>query len=134
MMSFYNKNKRMTVEFYSFLLVGVINTILTYMIYVISLYVVKYLVAYTLSFMAGILISYYLNATMVFKTKLTIYKFMGYLGNYALQYTLGLCFLYIGVSFLKLNPVLVPLMIVILLIPITFLLNKTVLQDKYELK
>ena len=57
----YTKN-----NFYKFLITGSLNTIFTYMIYLLLLIVIKYTYAYSISFVCGIVFSYIMNLKYVF--------------------------------------------------------------------
>ena len=55
LMKFINK------DFYRFVFTGILNTIFSYIVYLICLLIMEYNFAYTISYILGILFSYYLN-------------------------------------------------------------------------
>jgi len=124
LMKFINK------EFIRFLVVGLINTISTYLIYLLLLFALSYDISYTLSYLAGIVISYYLNSYYVFKEKISIKKFLKYPIVYVVQYVINLLGLYILVEYLNIPKEVVPLIVIILSIPITYLLSKLIIRTK----
>ena len=122
--------KIVRLEFNRFALVGFANTVLTYLIYVIGLLFFEYTVAYTMSFVIGILISYGLNASFTFKSAFSLSQAFRYSVIYIFQYLLGIVVLYGLVSLLNISTFLAPLFVVCVTLPITFLLLKLVFQDR----
>ena len=113
-------------NFYKFLITGSLNTILTYVIYLLLLIVIKYTYAYSISFVCGIVFSYIMNLKYVFsvsnsRKKIFIYPFI-----YLFQYILSLMLLIFIVEILRISQEIAPFIIVIVLIPITYFLNKTI--------
>lgn len=115
-------------ELSKFIIVGVINTLLTYIIYLISVYFTKYEIAYSISYLCGIIISYYLNTVFVFRTKISLAKFIKFPLVYVFQYFSGLFILSVAIEIFALYEMVAPVVVVILNVPITFLLTRTVLK------
>ncbi|HVF71508.1 MAG TPA: GtrA family protein [Chthoniobacterales bacterium] len=115
-------------ELIAFILVGGANTGLTYLLYLALLRIASYPLAYSASFVAGIFLSYYLNARFVFKAPLRIRQALQYPAVYVVQYLLGLGLLYLLVERIRLSPALAPLLIVVLTIPVTFVLSRYVIR------
>lgn len=121
--------KFINLEFNLFIIVGAINTVLTYFIYLFFLSVLAYSVAYTLSYVIGIFLSYYLNSRFVFKTKLSLKKAFHYPIVYIVQYFFGLFLLYFFVSFLKISELLAPALIILLTIPVTYFFSRFIITN-----
>lgn len=113
-----------------FLIAGGINTLVTYLIYLGLLNFVGYAVAFSISFVAGIFIAYGLNARFVFKAPISLRKLFQYPLIYAFQYAAGLLLLAILVDELGVDKRFAPLINVLLLTPITFMLNRWFLLKK----
>lgn len=77
-------------EFGRFLLAGCANTLVTYALYLAGLLVWPYVVAYTLAYAVGILLSYYLNARFVFRVQVRSDRALAFPLVYALQYLAGI--------------------------------------------
>ena len=77
-------------EFARFVLVGGANTVVTYGLYLLFLRLVSYPKAYTASYVADILISYYLNAQFVFKERLRLGRTLQFPMVYLVQYVTGI--------------------------------------------
>jgi putative flippase GtrA len=107
-------------EFVRFIVCGAVNTGVTFIIYVCLLWFVSYAVAYTISYAAGIFISYWLNAKFVFQEPLSISRALQYPLVYLVQYLLGLALLFLLVEIAHLSSVVAPLLVVILTLPVTF--------------
>src|SRR6516164_2760279 len=67
-----------TREFARFIFWGAIRTGLGFIIYVCLLWLYPYGLAYTISYAAGIIISYWLNAKFVFQERLSIGRALQY--------------------------------------------------------
>lgn len=117
-------------EFVAFLLSGAINTLLTYGLYLALLLVVRYPIAYSGSYVAGIFLSYYLNARFVFREPLRLSKALKYPAVYIVQYLVGLGLLYLFVSVLHMSKEIAPLPVVLLTVPFTFLLSRYIVRGR----
>lgn len=114
-------------QFGRFLISGGVNTLLTYLIYVGLVTVLPYPVAYTVTTILGIFLSYVLNALFVFRRKLRLMAALQYPVVYIVQYFLGLALLYLLVEKVHLSKFFAPLLIVAATTPITFLLSRLVI-------
>jgi putative flippase GtrA len=117
-------------EFGTFLLFGVINTLLTYGLYLLLLLAVSYPAAYSASYVVGIFLSYVLNARFVFREPLRLSKALQYPVVYIVQYFLGLGLLYLMVEVFHLSEVVAPLAVVLMTVPCTFVLSRYVIRGR----
>jgi len=81
--------KSLNNEFFRFLLVGVSNTLVSYVVFLLLLPFLPYLYAYTLSYCVGIVNSYFMNVFFVFKKQITLHSFLKFPLVYVIQYGLG---------------------------------------------
>ena len=58
-----------------FIILGVINTILTYFLYLILLFLLPYVLAYSITYLFGLTITYFLSSYWVFKKNIAILGF-----------------------------------------------------------
>lgn len=121
-------------EIYKFIFVGLLNTGLTYGVYIILLYVLPYSYSYNFSYILGIVFSFLLNNLFVFKTKVTLLKFIKYPIVYLTQFVLNWIFLFILVDRLAVDKRLAPLLVTLFSIPITFFLSRYILTDTKRVK
>lgn len=118
-------------EIIKFIIVGGINTLNYYIVYLILLKLIdlNYLVSHVSGFMVSFIISYYLNCHFVYKVKPTWRKFIQFpltqVVNMGMQ-TLLLC---IFVQWFHISSVIAPFAGLIITIPITFVLSKYILKD-----
>jgi putative flippase GtrA len=117
-------------EFAVFLFVGGLNTAVTYGIYLGLLLAVSYPIAYSGSYIAGIFISYCLNAWLVFREPLRLASALRYPIVYGVQYVAGLGLLYLAVEVLHLSKKLAPLGVVAVSVPLTFFLSRFVIRGR----
>jgi putative flippase GtrA len=114
-------------EFGRYLFFGGLNTALTYAIYLACLYLMAYRMAYTASFVSGILISYFFNAQFVFRKGLRVTKALQFALVYLAQYFVGLGLLFILVEVAHLNKLFAPVLLIALIVPTNFWLSRRVL-------
>ena len=120
--------KFMTRSFIRFLIVGIVNTLATYVLYLLFLMMVSYNIAYSFSYILGILFSYYLNSVFVFKKKVNIITFIKFPVVYIAQYLFNIVFINFFVLYLHLPESIAPLISIVLAIPITFGLSRMVFK------
>jgi putative flippase GtrA len=87
-----------TSEFIRFLITGLANTITTYVLYLVLLSWVPYLFAYSVGYVAGIVLSYFLNALFVFRIPATRSGLIKFPVVYVIQYLVGGLVLWICVE------------------------------------
>lgn len=112
--------------FFKFIISGGLNTATTYIVYILLLTFVNYKISYTISYITGIIFSYYLNKNFVFKAKNSIKSFLIYPLVYLFQYLLGFLLTWVWVEILKANPIYAPIIVVLLSMPVTFLLSRII--------
>jgi putative flippase GtrA len=117
-----------TPEFIRFIIVGGVNTLLSYVIYVSFLLFLPYPVAYTLAYIIAIFISYYLNTKFVFKRKARLSKALQFPLVYLAQYLVGFGSLYILVEILSVSEFIAPVLVVMITIPVTFILSRLIIK------
>lgn len=115
-------------EFARFLLVGATNTVFSYVLYLLLLALMPYLYAYSMSYAAGVVLSYVLNSRFVFRQSLSLAKFLQFPAVYVIQYALGATLLWLLVGQVSLSPELAMLAVVVLTIPVTFLVSRFILK------
>ncbi|MEK4529087.1 GtrA family protein [Paenibacillus sp. FSL H8-0104] len=122
--------KHLNKEFLKFLISGGINTLATYLMYLFLLLFYNYSLSYSVSYIAGIFLSYYLNSVFVFKEKISFRKFLKFPIVYLVQYIVNMLMLYVLVEYAQFNVQIVPLVAMIITVPITFILSKMIIKSK----
>jgi putative flippase GtrA len=117
-------------EFGRYLFFGGLKKVLTYIIYLAGLRLMNYRPAYTVSFILGILLSYLFNAQFVFKKKLRVAKALQFFVVYLAQYFVGLGLLFILVEIARVSKVLAPILLLFLIVPTNYGLNRCVFKGK----
>jgi putative flippase GtrA len=113
-------------ELVRFLVVGGINTLCGYVIYLVFNLFLAYKIAYTIAYVAGILISYSLNAKWVFKSGPSWKSFVVFPSVYLVQYLISILLLGYIVVGLGVPETLAFIPVVILTIPVTFGMSKVI--------
>lgn len=115
-----------------FLIGGGLNTALTYGIYLLLNLFTNYQASYVVAYTSGILFSYLFNSQVVFKLKKSWKGLLIYPSVYLFQYLIGAVLLHILVESFRIPKEIAPLLIIVALLPITYILSKTVLRASHE--
>ncbi|MGG4144514.1 GtrA family protein [Paenibacillus algorifonticola] len=111
-------------------LVGLLNTVVTYFLYLALLSIFNYSMAYSISYIAGIVISYVFNTLFVFKQPVSIKSFLKFPVVYIVQYLLNLLLIYLFVEQFHISDKLALIISIFFSFPITYVLSKYVLVKK----
>lgn len=122
------KISRQTIyEILRFGIVGVVATVLHYVIYWILQHWINVNVAYTIGYFLSFIANYFLSAQFTFREKTTTRNGIGFAGahlfNYIFQMVLLNIFLWLGVS-----KALAPLPVYCIAVPVNFILVRTVFK------
>lgn len=111
-----------------FLCGGAVNTALSYLLYLGLIQLLPYQFAYFVAYVVGIVLAYWLNARFVFRTPLSWRGLLAYPLVYAIQYLLAALLLELLVRVAGVRPAFGPLLVSVVLLPLTYLMNKVVLR------
>jgi putative flippase GtrA len=117
-------------EFARYVFFGCVNTVLTYLIYLVCLRFMTYRAAYTVTFVCGIFISYFFNTQFVFKKELRMMKALQFGFIYLMQYFVGLGLLSILVEVVHLSKLVAPVLLIFLIVPTNYWLNRRILKGR----
>lgn len=112
-----------------FLISGGFNSGVTYLLYLALSNIMHYQWAYLIAYVTGIVLAYVMNLRFVFKAKTSLKKAMSYPIIYIIQYLLGAGLMYLILSVIGLPNVIAPLLVIILLLPVSYWMNKKVLAN-----
>ncbi|MCS4991358.1 flippase GtxA [Staphylococcus aureus] len=118
-------------EILKFIIVGGINTLNYYVVYLLLLKLlhIEYMISHITGFIVAFVISYYLNCYFVYRVKPTWRKFISFPITQIVNVSLQTVLLYVFVSWLNLPAEIAPFAGLIITIPITFILSKWILKD-----
>jgi putative flippase GtrA len=114
--------KKIAGEFSGFLVVGAINTAVTYALFLVLARYTHYWTAYTIAFLLGIALSYVLNALVVFTARHSIGAMFKFSFVYVFQYLFGSLSLVAMVDGLGFAKPIAMLIVVAISVPMTFVL------------
>jgi len=106
---------------------GGVNTVATYLIYLAALFIFPYGIAYGISYVSGIVISYMLNSIFVFKQPMKLSIFLKYPAVYLIQFLLGIILLTFFIELSGMNEKVAPLVVILIMIPVTYVLSKKII-------
>ncbi|QNZ28379.1 GtrA family protein [Staphylococcus aureus] len=118
-------------EILKFIIVGGINTLNYYVVYLLLLKLlhIEYMISHITGFLVAFVISYYLNCYFVYRVKPTWRKFISFPITQIVNVSLQTVLLYVFVSWLNLPAEIAPFAVLVITIPITFVLSKWILKD-----
>ncbi|WHS45063.1 flippase GtxA [Staphylococcus aureus] len=118
-------------EILKFIIVGGINTLNYYVVYLLLLKLlhIEYMISHITGFLVAFVISYYLNCYFVYRVKPTWRKFISFPITQIVNVSLQTVLLYVFVSWLNLPAEIAPFSGLVITIPITFVLSKWILKD-----
>lgn len=113
-------------------MVGVINTLTYYSIYLVlhNLFSMPYLVAHLLGFLISLNVSFFLNCYVTYRIKPTLKKYLYFPLTQVVNMSVSTILIFIFVEFLNLNSNIAPFAAVLFTVPITFLVSSKILKDK----
>jgi putative flippase GtrA len=114
-------------SFLVFVLVGVLNTCVTYLIYILLLGFLRYQIAYSVTYVIGVYFSYYLNSTFVFRVKPSLRTAVKYPLVYVAQYLIGVALLTALVRHVGVPASVAAFVVIIVSVPLTFIFARIVL-------
>ena len=120
--------KKLIKQFISFGLVGVLNTVISLIIYYVLIYFgCNYILANFFGFVGGVLNSYFWNSRYVFKEKKENNNkkaFVKVTISYGISFGISTILMYVMVDMLGISKYLAPLIRLVVTVPINFVLNK----------
>ncbi|SDJ76862.1 GtrA family protein [Sediminibacillus albus] len=122
--------KRLNNEFIRFVIVGGVNTVNYYLVYLLcyNIFNWHYLVSHIIGFMISLIISFFLNVYFTYKVKPTISKFLQFPLTQLVNMSVSSGFVYMFVDVLHWNGNVAPIAAVFLTVPITFLVTSKILK------
>ncbi len=113
-----------------YIVAGALNTGATYAFFYALLRVLPYATAYTIAFVAGIGLSYVLNARFVFATPIRLASALAWPLIYLVQYLIGIAVLALLVERFSVVPAVAAVLAIVVTVPLTFVLSRHVLAAR----
>ena len=118
--------------FIRFITLGVINTTLTYFLYLIFLFLLPYVWAFSITYLFGLVFNYFLSSYWVFKKKIALKSGINFLFFHLTTYLVNIIALWIFVDLIGLSEKIAPLIAIALLTPIFYLISKQIFLRKIK--
>lgn len=115
-------------QFFRFIILGIINTIITYGIYLFCLNYMSYLWSFSLSYICGLLFISFMNLKYVFFKNISFTNIIKNILSYIFQYFISSAMLFIAVNLLSLDKKIALFIVIIVIAPLTFLINRYLLS------
>lgn len=122
--------KRLNKEFNRFVVVGVINTLTYYSIYLLlhKGAGLPYLLAHVLGFLISLNVSFFLNSYVTYKVKPTLKKYLYFPLTQVVNMSVSTVLIYVFVEFMHLSSNIAPFAAVLFTVPITFLVSSRIMK------
>ena len=109
-------------RFARFLAVGATNTVVSYAVYLVLLRVIDYRVAYTLAYLVGLALGYWMQARWVFRAPFGTRSAVAYVATYISMYLASVLMLWVAVDLLGVPKPFAMLVALCVTVPTSFLL------------
>ena len=113
-------------QIFLFMLMGTLSTLVMLGLYMLLNMIIQYQMAYFISYVVTVIISYFLNTLFVFKKPVSLRTFLQFPIVYIVQYIISALMLEVMVR-IGFSVTYAPVLIIILLLPLTFFLSRLVL-------
>jgi putative flippase GtrA len=113
-----------------YILAGAFNNAATYAAYLVLLPYTGYAIAYSLTYVAAIVLSYYLSARFVFRHPLRWQHAIQYPLVYVVQYLLGITLTTALIEGAQVNAKIAPALAIVIAVPFTFWLARWIIKPK----
>lgn len=117
-------------EFTRFAIVGGVNTMNYYMIYLLCYNILgwHYLISHLSGFLVSFVISFFLNVYFTYRVKPTISKFLKFPLTQVVNMSVSSALVYIFIEWFHINGNIAPLAAVIFTVPVTFIVTSKILK------
>lgn len=117
-------------EISRFLIIGLINTIVSWALFLTLDLFMYYVLAYTYTYISCIIISYILNSIFVFNQSISLKGLLKYPIVFLIQYIILTPSLIFFVEVMNFSKMLAIVLVTIILTPITFIVSKFIIKQK----
>lgn len=121
---------RLNTEFSRFVVVGVINTLTYYSIYLVlhKLAGMPYLLAHILGFLISLNASFFLNSYVTYRVRPTLKKYLYFPLTQVVNISVSTVLIYVFVEFVHLSSFIAPIGAVLFTVPITFIVSSRIMK------
>ncbi len=121
---------RLNTEFSRFVVVGVINTLTYYSIYLVlhKLAGMSYLLAHILGFLISLNASFFLNSYVTYRVRPTLKKYLYFPLTQVVNISVSTVLIYVFVEFVHLSSFIAPFGAVLFTVPITFIVSSRIMK------
>lgn len=115
-------------QFARYVVAGAVNTVVTYALLVTLMRIIEYRLAYSITYLAGIVLGCWLQCRFVFHVPIDWRNAIRFPAVYAIQYLTGLLLLWVLVDAAGMRREWAALLVVVLNIPVGFFMLRLLLQ------
>lgn len=125
---------RRKAEFIRFIVIGGINTLNYYVVYILFHHVwnINYGVSHVVAFTLSMVASFFLNSYFTFNVKPTLRKFLQFPLTQAVNFTVTTVCIYVLVEQLRVSTAIAPLFAIVIAVPATFIVTSKILKQGHS--
>lgn len=116
--------------FLRFIIGGFVNTTVTYILYLGLLSLLPYIIAYTITYLVGISLGYFLNSRFVFKKPKNIKSGAAYPLAHMINYVISIGLFWLLVNWIYIPKEFAPLFVLVITTPLIYLTTKVIFQGR----
>ncbi|MFU0790611.1 GtrA family protein [Cerasibacillus sp. JNUCC 74] len=119
-------------EFLRFIIIGVVNTINYYAVYLLLhlVFNVYYMAAHITGFIVSLVVSFFLNTYFTFKVKPTWKKFLKFPITQLFNFSITSLFVFVFTELFQVDSKITPLLAVFITVPMTFMVTGKILKRR----
>ncbi len=121
-------------EIFRFIGIGLINTVISYLLYLFALVFFPYIIAFSMSYVLSIFTSYVLQARFVFSEPIRLNSALKFPLLYGLLYFLNLALLSLCVDYFFIDEVFAPVAVLVVMVPVSFVLSRLLIKNTEKIK
>ena len=115
-----------------FIILGLINTMLTYILYLIFLFLLPYIWAFSITYLFWLANSYFFSSYWVFKKKIAIKSAMIFTIYSLSNYLINIMALWFFINLIGFSETIAPLITISLLTPVFYFMSKKIFLGKMK--
>lgn len=119
-------------EFLRFIIIGVVNTINYYVVYLLLhlVFNVYYMAAHITAFIVSLVVSFFLNTYFTFKVKPTWGKFLKFPITQLFNFSVTSLFVFVFTELFHVDSKITPLLAVFITVPMTYVVTRKILKKR----
>ena len=121
--------KILTIEFAKYLAAGAVNTLISYIVYVLMLQAFSYSLAYSIGYFAGIVAAFVGGSLFVFRKPVRPRKLIPFSAMHVVLCGLGIFSVWVMIEHLRISPYIAAIMAAVLNVPLSYVFSRAIITN-----